>query len=115
MVIPASHRTYIACVGETPENNYVQSLRQQRIGTPAETMLTSLAKLGGGIKSITGKAGTVILFDCNLLHGSTGNISPDSRSNAFFVYNSTENALEQPSHDLAERLDYLAHSTVKTL
>jgi ectoine hydroxylase len=115
MVIPASHRTYVSCVGTTPDKNYVQSLRQQQIGTPAETMLTTLATLGGGIQSIKGKAGTVVLFDCNLLHGSSGNISPDPRSNAFFVYNSTENALKEPFHNLAERPDYVAHRTVKAL
>lgn len=115
MVIPASHRMYVACVGETPENNYVYSLRKQRIGTPSEVALSTLAELGGGIEHITGEAGTVILFDCNLLHGSAGNISPDSRANAFFVYNSVDNALEDPAYQLVPRPDYLVHRKVKPL
>lgn len=115
MVIPASHRMYIGCVGETPDMHYRHSLRQQQIGTPCDIVLSTLSELGGGIHTITGAAGTMILFDSNLLHGSAGNISPDARSNAFFVYNSVENALQEPAHDLARRPDYLAHRQVKTL
>lgn len=115
MVIPSSHGMYVGCVGETPEQNYIHSLRQQQVGTPCEIAISTLANLGGGIQSITGKAGTIILFDCNLLHGSAGNISPDPRANAFFVYNSVENALQEPAHGLARRPEYLAHRQVKPL
>ena len=44
----------------------------------------------------TGKPGTVILFDCNLMHGSNGNITPFPRANAFLVYNAVSNRLEKP-------------------
>jgi ectoine hydroxylase len=115
MVIPASHRMYVGCVGETPDENYRHSLRQQQIGTPCEIALSTLSDLGGGIHPITGAAGTIVLFDCNLLHGSAGNISPDSRSNAFFVYNSVENTLGEPAHNLTPRPEYLAHRQVKKL
>jgi ectoine hydroxylase len=37
-----------------------------------------------------------VLFDCNTLHASADNLSPDDRSNLFFVFNSTENATTAP-------------------
>ena len=38
----------------------------------------------------------MILFDCNLMHGSNGNITPFPRANAFLVYNAVSNRLEKP-------------------
>ncbi len=95
MLIPGSHREYISCVGKTPENHHLQSLKRQQIGTPDKDNLARMAR-EGGIRTATGKAGTVILFDCNTLHGSSSNISPWPRSNIFFVYNSVANKPEQP-------------------
>jgi len=54
----------------------------------------------GGIRVIEAKAGSVIFFDCNTMHGSNSNISPWSRSNVFMVYNRVENTLEAPKYDL---------------
>ncbi len=34
MVIPGSHRKYVACIGETPENHNLKSLRMQEYGVP---------------------------------------------------------------------------------
>ena len=44
----------------------------------------------------TGKPGTVVIFDCNTMHGSNGNITPFPRANAFFVYNAVSNRLQAP-------------------
>ena len=43
-----------------------------------------------------GPAGTVVVFDCNTMHGSNGNITPMPRANAFLVYNALSNALQEP-------------------
>lgn len=75
MVIPGSHRSYLTCVGETPEDHYLSSLKKQEYGVPDEDHLAELAH-DHGIVAPTGKPGTVILFDCNLMHGSNGNITP---------------------------------------
>lgn len=107
MLIPGSQNHYIACVGETPENNYQSSLRAQVAGTPDGESLTQLVELGG-LKAPKGKAGTVLLFDCNTMHGSNSNISPFPRSNAFFVYNSVENTPAEPWSGQAPRPDFLA-------
>ena len=95
MVVPGSHRVFVSCVGETPDNHYKESLRRQEYGVPDQASLTKLVK-DGGIEMPVGKAGSVLLFDCNLMHGSSGNISPLPRSNAFYVFNSVENRLEEP-------------------
>jgi len=90
MVVPGSHRTYVQCVGETPDKHYRESLRAQRFGVPDEDSMRLLIERHG-MEMPTGPAGSVIFFDCNLLHGSSGNISPFARSNLFVVYNSVEN------------------------
>lgn len=109
LVIPGSHRTYVGCVGETPEDNYRSSLRQQTVGTPAPEALTLLTGQAGGLASVKGPAGTVVFFDSNLLHGSAGNISPFPRANVFMVYNSVENRLDAPHHGLRPRPEHIAH------
>lgn len=90
MLIPGSHKTYVACVGETPDNHYKQSLKQQKYGVPDEVSLRYLEDKSG-IIAPKGSPGSVIFFDCNTMHGSNSNISPYPRCNVFFVYNSIEN------------------------
>lgn len=107
LLIPGSHRHFIACEGETPEENYKQSLKKQEIGVPDNTLLRYLADMGG-ITACKGKAGSVIFFDCNTMHGSNSNISPYPRSNVFFVYNSIENQLGMPKGGLKPRPEYIA-------
>lgn len=108
-VIPGSHRTYVGCVGETPPENHLASLRRQTVGTPPPESLELLAGEAGGLASVKGPPGTVLFFDCNLLHGSAGNISPFPRANAFLVYNSVDNRLGPPLHGLAPRPEHIAH------
>ena len=107
MLIPGSHRHFIACVGETPEENYKKSLKKQETGVPDEALLRYLTDMGG-IVSATGKAGSVLFFDCNTMHGSNSNITPNPRSNVFFVYNSMENQLGDPKGGLAPRPEFVA-------
>ena len=107
MLIPGSHKRYLTCVGATPENHYKESLKKQDIGVPDEESLTELAA-AGGIVAPTGPAGTVVLFDCNTMHGSNGNITPFARSNAFFVYNAVSNALDAPFGPKTPRPEVIA-------
>jgi ectoine hydroxylase len=95
MLMPGSHRTFIACAGETPDDNHKTSLKKQEIGVPSHDSLTRMADRFG-IDYAAGVAGTVVLFDCNTLHGSNGNITPFPRSNAFFVYNAWRNKVVEP-------------------
>ena len=107
MLIPGSHNHYVSCMGETPDENYKTSLKKQDIGVPDQILLRYLADMGG-IKSCAGKAGSVVFFDCNAMHGSNGNITPYPRSNVFFVYNSIANQLELPKGGLTPRPEFVA-------
>ncbi|MCL3883726.1 ectoine hydroxylase [Marivita sp. GX14005] len=108
MLMPGSHKSFISCQGETPEANHESSLQKQEIGTPSQDALRKLAERHG-ITDAEGPAGTLVLFDCNTIHGSNGNITPDPRSNAFFVYNAVSNALTEPFAAKAPRPDHLGH------
>lgn len=107
MLVPGSHRTYVTCVGETPEDHYKDSLRKQEVGVPDPDSLSKLVDKGG-IEAVTGPAGTVIFFECNTMHGSNSNITPLPRANAFFVYNSVHNRVEAPFGPQTPRPDFLA-------
>ncbi|MEF3304368.1 ectoine hydroxylase [Paenibacillus sp. GYB003] len=107
MVIPGSHRRFVSCVGETPQHHYKESLRKQQYGVPDDDSLTKLAA-EGGIETPVGKAGSLLLFDCNLMHGSSSNLSPYPRSNVFLVYNSVHNRLVEPFSGQPPRPDYIA-------
>ncbi len=111
MVVPGSHRTYVRCVGETPEDHYQQSLRRQEYGVPAAEALRGLVDRGG-ITAPKGGPGSALFFECNLMHGSTGNLSPYPRTNLFLVYNSVENAVVAPFGGLRPRPEFLSEREV---
>ncbi|WP_322528708.1 ectoine hydroxylase [Salinicola sp. LHM] len=108
MLIPGSHKVFVHCLGETPDDNHKQSLKQQELGVPSNEALRELIN-ARGIEAPTGAAGGLLLFDCNTLHGSNANMSPDPRSNAFFVYNRRDNACVQPFGARKQRPSFLAH------
>ena len=107
MLIPGSHRSFVACVGETPDEHYRSSLKKQEYGVPDEESLTALAA-DGGITAPIGHAGRVTIFDCNIMHGSNSNITPHARCNLFFVYNSVSNRLLAPFGGKSPRPEFLA-------
>ena len=111
MVIPGSHLRYVRCVGETPPEHFKQSLRKQAYGVPDRDSLTRLAA-DHEIVSCTGEAGTVVMFDCNLMHGSSANITPMPRHNVFLCYNSVANRLVEPFGGTAARPLFLAERDV---
>lgn len=107
MLMPGSHRQFVSCVGETPQDHYKQSLKKQEYGVP-DTLSLQLLADRGGLETVTGPAGSVVFFDCNTMHGSNSNISPSPRSNVFMVYNSVENALGAPRFGLDPRPEFIA-------
>ena len=106
MMIPGSHKQYVVCEGETPDNHYLGSLKKQEYGIPSDNCLKALVK-EGGIVSAASKPGSVIVFDCNLMHGSNGNITPFPRSNVFFVYNAISNKVGSPFCNQAPRPEHI--------
>ncbi|MCB5362866.1 ectoine hydroxylase [Pusillimonas sp. CC-YST705] len=107
MLIPGSHRQFIACQGVTPDSHYKESLRKQEYGVPDPLSLELLAEQGGIYQAVA-PAGSVVFFDCNVMHGSSSNITPWPRANVFMVYNSVHNTLKTPRYGLAPRPEYIA-------
>ncbi|MFO7705873.1 MAG: ectoine hydroxylase [Halopseudomonas sp.] len=115
MLIPGSHQHFAPCVGATPDANWESSLQAQKVGVPDTAVLADLGKRGG-IVAPKGPAGSLLLFECNVLHASNGNMSPWPRSNLFFVYNSVANQLGVPYSARGERPEFLgARKNVKPL
>lgn len=106
LLVPGSQRYFVSCPGETPVDHFRSSLREQQLGTPDEICLKTLVTRG--IDAATGLAGTVTIFDCNIMHGSGSNITPWPRSNLFFVYNSVENLPVDPFCGQAPRPAFVA-------
>ncbi|WP_067536596.1 ectoine hydroxylase [Nocardia crassostreae] len=107
LVMPGSHRTFVPCRGETPADHYQDSLREQQFGVPTPADIADLAGKHG-ITQFTGPAGSALLFDSNLMHGSSNNITPFPRSNIFLVFNSVENTLVDPYAAASPRPSYIA-------
>lgn len=107
MLIPGSHHFFVPCTGRTPDANWKDSLKAQRVGVPDRGALAALAERGG-IQAPKGPAGSLLLFECNTLHASNKNMSPWPRSNLFFVYNSVDNKLGEPYAARRRRPEFLA-------
>lgn len=108
MLIPGSQGEFIACLGETPDDNHESSLKAQEVGVPQPDTITRFTQ-HFGLDTATGPTGTVVFFDCNTLHGSNGNITPDPRSNAFFVFNAVTNRPVSPFAASKPRPQWLAN------
>ncbi|SFR41940.1 ectoine hydroxylase [Marinobacter daqiaonensis] len=108
MLVPGSQNKFVPCVGRTPEDNYKESLKSQNLGVPDEASLTELMD-NHGIEAPKGPAGSLIMFECNTLHGSNANMSCWPRSNLFFVYNSVRNTLVEPFCGNKPRPQFLAN------
>ena len=61
-----------------------------------------------------GDPGSVVFFDCNVMHGSPDNITPAPRTNAFFGYNAVDNALVEPFGGTAPRPNHIASRAFAT-
>jgi ectoine hydroxylase len=107
MLIPGSHMEYVSCELETPVENFRRSLKKQEYGVPSDDMLAEMVERQGIVSAI-GEPGSVIIFDCNILHGSGSNISPYPRSNIFLVYNAVCNRVGQPYSGQGPRPEYIA-------
>ena len=58
----------------------------------------------GGIVAPTGKAGGLLLFHGNLVHGSAGNITPYPRKIVYLTLNAISNYIRSPT-----RPEFIAH------
>lgn len=106
MLLPGSHRHFIGCVGSTPDEHYRRSLRRQEYGVPDRASISRIAETSGYVIA-EGRPGDVMLFDCNTLHGSPGNLSHLPRTGAFLVYNSIHNLCAEPTSGQPPRPEYI--------
>lgn len=94
MVIPRSHAQFIGMSADDG-GRYDPSSSQPSLNlTPPKSLVELLTDEGGGLDLIKGAAGTVVFYDCNLLHASSANISPFPRSGLRLVYNSVDNQVQ---------------------
>jgi len=107
LLVPGSQNAFIACEGTTPPGHYRTSLRRQELGVPDDALLTRVTR-EHGIAAPSGPAGSVLLFDCNTLHGSFENITPAPRTSLFFVFNSVANRLGRPFAGTVPRPEHVA-------
>ena len=107
LLVNGSHKHYVACVGETPREHYKASLKKQEYGVPDHDSIRKLSERG--IRAALARAGSVVIFDCNILHGSGSNISPYPRSNVFFVYNAMSNRCAEPFSGQPPRPQHIAN------
>jgi len=105
-LIKGSHKKFVSCEGITPEDNYKKSLKKQEYGVPSINAIKELTKEDNLVVAL-GKAGTLVIHDGNILHGSSDNISPFDRTNAFFVFNSVENKPGKPFAATKQRANFL--------
>eukprot|EP00930_Biecheleria_cincta_P057732 TRINITY_DN43614_c0_g1_i1.p1 TRINITY_DN43614_c0_g1~~TRINITY_DN43614_c0_g1_i1.p1 ORF type:complete len:326 (+),score=45.51 TRINITY_DN43614_c0_g1_i1:52-1029(+) len=109
MVMPGSHKRFVRCPGMHGANNWETSVKeQQTYGTPSREALEEVHR-SSGLQVITGDPGDVLLFDCNLIHGSAGNISPTARCNVFVVFNADSNRLQAPFYSPSPRPEHFGH------
>lgn len=105
-VVPGSHREDLSATTETIAHGWERTLTNNLRHAISETALRSCIERNG-MASPLGGAGSVLLFDPRIVHGSPSNISPFERTALFIRYNSVENALvkvESPRPSwLAER------------
>lgn len=106
MLVPGSHKSYVACPGHTPTENYKTSLKKQEYGVPSDDCIQCLVDTGG-IVNAECNSGSIIVFDSNILHGSNSNITPHARSNVFVVYNALSNYVVAPYSGQSPRPEYI--------
>lgn len=97
MLIPRSHKDGVLAAGHdkattsyplwTLDNSVVQRLYDK-----------------GGLVVPTGKAGGMLLFHGNLVHGSAGNITPLPRKIVYLTLNAVSNYIRKPT-----RAEWIAH------
>ena len=113
--IPKSHRTFVACPGEPPDTGgYREAFKKQAVGKPPSLFLDLLEE-SGGVQEVVAPAGSVLLFDCNVMHGAGRNTSDHLRANLFYVYNAVSNALNSPYAASEPRPEFLASRKVDPL
>jgi ectoine hydroxylase len=96
MFVPGSHKR--GMIPTTPKENN----RRWMDLADVEAMITT----GSDIEVATGRAGSVLMFHGNSVHGSAGNMTPLPRRIVYVTYCAVSNAIQRPT-----RPEFIAHQT----
>lgn len=97
MLIPRSHKHGVLAAGHDTSTT---SYPLWTLDEPAVEKLVD----EGGLIAPTGKPGTVLMFHGNLVHGSSGNITPFPRKIVYLTLNACSNHIRKPT-----RPEFIAH------
>ncbi len=97
MLIPKSHRHGVL---ESTKDDATTSFP---LYTQSQETVEKLVEEGGLVVP-TGKPGSMLMFDGNLVHGSAGNITPFPRNIVYLTLNACSNAIQKPTRE-----EWLAH------
>ena len=97
MIIPRSHRHGVL---ESTKDTATTSFP---LYTQSQETVERLVNEGGLVVP-TGKPGSMLMFDGNLVHGSAGNITPFPRNIVYLTVNACSNYIRKPTRE-----EWLAH------
>ena len=117
LVIPGSQRHGVIQLDgdEVPPEGYedqpdwVSNLTADLKYSIGQNMLGRLVEESGGIQAPKGRAGSVLLFHPNAVHGSAPNMSPWDRALLLVTYNATNNLpieIENPRPEFLASRDF---------
>jgi ectoine hydroxylase len=104
MLVPGSHLDGMATTLQRPDaEGWAPTLAAKlKYELTAETLTEAIGSRG--IVAPKGPAGSVLLFHCNVLHGSAPNMSPRDRRIVLISYNAVSNALPEVAEPRPEFL-----------
>lgn len=97
MLVPRSHKS-----GALPASHDTQTTAYPLWTLDNDTVSKLVEQ--NGIVAPTGKAGGVLMFHANLVHGSAGNITPYPRKIVYLTLSAVSNAITKPT-----RPEFIAH------
>nr|VFJ96758.1 MAG: ectoine hydroxylase [Candidatus Kentron sp. H]VFJ97840.1 MAG: ectoine hydroxylase [Candidatus Kentron sp. H]VFK03271.1 MAG: ectoine hydroxylase [Candidatus Kentron sp. H] len=101
MVVPGSHKYFLRLherqLPDTDQKNfdYTDNFKRQRYDKIDHDDFRMIAEQKG-FDYLTGRKGSVLFFDANIVHGSTDNISPFQRRKLLFTYSQITNKPANP-------------------
>jgi len=97
MLVPRSHKS-----GALKSEHDLQTTSYPLWTLDNDTVTEMVER--NGIATPTGKAGGVLMFHANLVHGSSGNITPYPRRIVYLTLNAVSNAIQKPT-----RPEFISH------
>jgi ectoine hydroxylase len=108
LFVPGSHKLGVIDTHSAEEKPETDEFWATHLSADLEYTIdaAALARIvsGRGIHSATGPAGSILIFDACIVHGSGTNMSPNPRGMAMVTYNRTSNALPQSARPRPEFL-----------